>query len=56
MNTPEEIAELTERLARIRKLCDDLDKALGIADDHRALLTQMKSDMDAAYRALTTKR
>jgi hypothetical protein len=38
MNTPEEIAELTERLARIRKLCDDL----GIADDHRALRTQMK--------------
>jgi hypothetical protein len=50
-----DLAELTARLDRIRKLCDDLDKAIGSADDQRLLLVQMKQDADAAYKALTKK-
>jgi hypothetical protein len=53
--TSDEVVELARRLERIRKLCDDLDKALGSADEHRRLLAQMKADADAALKALTDK-
>jgi hypothetical protein len=42
----DEIAELTARLARIRQLCDDLDKAAGGGENWRALVSQMKHHAD----------
>jgi hypothetical protein len=47
--------ELTERVERIRKLCDDLEKALGAADRQRELISQMKRDADDVYKALVAK-
>jgi hypothetical protein len=47
--------ELAARVARIRQLCSDLEKALGAADDQRALIAQMKQDADDVYRALVKK-
>jgi hypothetical protein len=47
--------DVAARLARIRKLIDDLDKAMGTADDQRALLAQIREDADAAYKTLVAK-
>jgi hypothetical protein len=47
--------EVAARVARIRQLCDDLEKALGAADEQRALIAQMKRDADDVYLALTAK-
>jgi hypothetical protein len=40
----DENAELSERLERIRGLCDDLEKARGAADEQRKLIGQMKRE------------
>jgi hypothetical protein len=40
----DESAELSERLERIRGLCDDLEKARGAADEQRKLIGQMKRE------------
>jgi hypothetical protein len=40
----DESAELSERLERIRGLCDDLEKARGAADEQRKLIGQMKQE------------
>lgn len=47
--------ELAARIARIRKLCDDLAKAVTANDQQRELLGQMKQDADDAYKMLTKK-
>ncbi len=47
--------ELTERIARIRRLCDDLSTALSSADTQRELIAQMKRDADDVYKVLTAK-
>ena len=43
-NIAEESAELSERLERIRGLCDDLERARGAADEQRKLIGQMKRE------------
>ena len=53
--TLSETNELAERIARIRRLCDDLGTALDSADKHRELVAQMKRDADDVYKALTAK-
>jgi hypothetical protein len=40
----DESTELTERLERIRGLCDDLERARGAADEQRKLIGQMKRE------------
>jgi len=40
----DESAELSERLERIRGLCDDLERARGAADEQRKLIGQMKRE------------
>jgi len=52
----EEGVKLARRLSKIQKLCEDLDKALGSPDEHRALLAQIKADADAALKALSDKK
>jgi hypothetical protein len=51
-----ETNEITQRIERIRRLCDDLSTALDSADKQRELLAQMKRDADDVYKALTSKR
>ena len=58
---PSEITDVTQRLQRIRKLCDDLDVALGAAERQRdaaerqrVMIAQMKEDADAVCSSLTT--
>jgi hypothetical protein len=53
--TLNETNELAQRIARIRRLCDDLGTALDSADKQRELLAQMKRDADDVYKALTSK-
>lgn len=50
-----ETSELAARIARIRKLCDDLSAAVSANEQQRELLDQMKQDADDVYKALTTK-
>ena len=52
----EEGVKLARRLSKIQKLCEDLDKALGSPDEHRALLAQIKADADAALKAVSDKK
>jgi hypothetical protein len=40
----DESVELTERLERIRGLCDELERARGAADQQRKLIGQMKRE------------
>jgi hypothetical protein len=40
----DESTELTERLERIRGLCDELERARGAADEQRKLIGQMKRE------------
>lgn len=47
--------DLAARIERVRKLCDELDRALGTADEQRTLLAQMRTDADVVYRALIKK-
>jgi hypothetical protein len=42
--TLDESTELSERLERIRGLCDDLERARGAADEQRKLIGQMKRE------------
>ena len=51
-----ESLELTQRLERIRKLCDDLESARGAANDQRDLIARMKVEADAIHRSLKLHR
>jgi len=53
MTSSEELADLGVRLARIRKLCDEFADALGMAEEQRALVAQLRTDADTVYQALT---
>jgi hypothetical protein len=55
MTSSKELADLAVRLARIRKLCDELANALGIDEEQRALIAQLRTDSDTVYQALTKK-
>jgi hypothetical protein len=45
-----------QRLARMRELCRDLDRAVATADaPHPKLIVQLKGEADDAYHALTAE-
>ena len=48
--------ELTQRLERIRKLCDELETARGAANDQRDLISKMQVETDAMRRSLKLHR
>lgn len=63
INELTELTDVAHRLQRIRKLCDDLDVALGAAERQRdaaerqrAMIAQMKEDAEAVCSSLTTER
>jgi hypothetical protein len=56
MTSGEELADLAVRLATTRKLYDELTEALGIGDEQRTLIAQLRTDLDAVYQALTKKQ
>jgi hypothetical protein len=50
-----DVTELDRRLARMRQLCEDLDRAVLAADQQRERIGQMKQDADDVYNALTAE-
>jgi hypothetical protein len=48
--------DLTRRLERIKKLCDDLETARGAANEQRDLIAKMKVEADAMRRSLKVHR
>jgi hypothetical protein len=50
-----ETADAIARLAKIRQLCDELDRAIKDSAKQRALIVRTESDADAAYLALSKK-
>jgi hypothetical protein len=50
-----DVTELDRRLARMRQLCEDLDRAVVAADQERERIGQMKQDANDVYNALTAE-
>ena len=56
MKQDAESADAAARIARIRKLCDDLDRALESNEAQRAALIKLKNETDDAERILKSSK